>query len=57
MPKYGQYNSANLAEVFVTPTNTTRVITTNIGSNAYVNRVLEVLRAEGYPILLSAPII
>lgn len=56
MPTYGQYSSANLSDMLPTQSNKTRVVTTSISSNAYINRVLELLRAEGYPVLLSAPI-
>ena len=57
VPKYGQYNSTNLVEVIQPTYKTTQVVAVNNGSNAYLHRVLEILRLEGYPILLSAPII
>ena len=57
VPKYGQYNSANIVETFPSTSNTTRVVAVNTSSNAYLHRVLEILRIEGYPVLLSSPII
>lgn len=57
VPKYGQYNSSNLVEIIQPMDKTTRVVAVNNSSNAYLHRVLEIIRAEGYPILLSAPII
>ena len=57
VPKYGQYNSTNLVEIIQPTDKTTRVVAVNNSSNAYLHRVLEILRVEGYPILLSAPII
>jgi predicted NodU family carbamoyl transferase len=57
VPKYGQYKSTNLVEIIQPTDKTTRVVAVNNSSNAYLHRVLEILRVEGYPILLSAPII
>jgi hypothetical protein len=56
-PTYGQYISHNKPNSLVLGTDKTRVVTTSISSNAYINRVLDVLRVEGYPFLLSSPII
>jgi len=57
IPKYGQYNSVNLVETFPSISNTTQVVAVSTSSNAYLHRVLEILRIEGYPVLLSSPII
>lgn len=57
IPRYGQYTSTNLVEIIQPTDKTTRVVAVNNSSNAYLHRVLEILRAQGYPILLSAPII
>ena len=57
VPRYGQYKSTNLVEIIQPTDKTTRVVAVNNSSNAYLHRVLEILRAQGYPILLSAPII
>jgi predicted NodU family carbamoyl transferase len=56
-PTYGQYLSKCRPGTPKFGSDYCRAVTTSITSNAYINRVLEVLRAEGYPILLSAPII
>lgn len=57
VPKYGQYNSINLVQIIQPTDKNTRVVAINNSSNAYLHRVLEILRLEGYPILLSSPII
>ena len=57
LPRYGQYNSANLVQIVQPTDKNTRVVAINNSSNAYLHRVLEILRVEGYPILLSSPII
>jgi predicted NodU family carbamoyl transferase len=56
VPRYGQYNSTNLVEIIQPTDKNTRVVAINNSSNAYLHRVLEIIRAEGYPILLSAAI-
>jgi predicted NodU family carbamoyl transferase len=56
VPRYGQYNSINLVEIIQPTDKNTRVVAVSSSSNAYLHRVLEIIRAEGYPILLSAPI-
>lgn len=56
LPYYAQFVSTNKQQAVTTSTTHSRVITTSMSKNAYLNRVLEVLRAEGYPMLLSAPI-
>lgn len=55
-PYYAQFMSANKQQAVTTNSTQSRVITTSMSKNAYLNRVLEVLRAEGYPLLLSSPI-
>lgn len=57
VPRYGQYNSVNLVQLIQPTDKNTRVVAINNSSNAYLHRVLEILRVEGYPILLSSPII
>jgi predicted NodU family carbamoyl transferase len=58
VPKYGQYNSQNLEQVTIQLTDkNTRVVAINNSSNAYLHRVIELLRVEGYPLLISATII
>lgn len=55
-PTFGQYLSYNKPDTPKFNTNYTRVVTTSISSNAYINRVLEITRASGYPILVSSPL-
>ena len=49
---YGQFASRSLTETI----NSSKVVTTNLNRNPFINRVLELTRAEGYPILISSPI-
>ena len=55
-PTYGQYISTNKPGTPSFGINYTRVVTTSISSNAYMNRVLEVTRSQGYPLLVSSPL-
>lgn len=52
IPTYGQFSSASA----VASLPQSRVVTTTLNRNSYINRVLEILRAQGYPVLISAPI-
>jgi predicted NodU family carbamoyl transferase len=49
---YGQFASRSLTSTI----NSSKVVTTNLNRNPFMNRVLELTRAEGYPILISSPI-
>jgi predicted NodU family carbamoyl transferase len=55
-PQYGQFASTSQANPLITIPSNSKVVTTNLNRNPFINRVLEILRAEGYPMLISSPI-
>ena len=55
-PTYGQYLSKHRLGTPKFSTEYCRVVTTSITSNAYINRVLEITRENGYPLLVSSPL-
>jgi hypothetical protein len=55
-PTYGQYISKRKPGTPKFSTEYSRVVTTSITSNAYINRVLEITRQNGFPLLISSPL-
>lgn len=55
-PTYGEYLSKAKPGTPKFGTNYSRVATVSMTNNAYMNRVLEITRASGYPILISSPL-
>jgi predicted NodU family carbamoyl transferase len=55
-PTYGQYLSKCKPGTPKFGTDYSRVVSTSITSNAYINRVLAITRANGYPLLISSPL-
>ena len=55
-PTHGQFISKRKPGTPKFTNEYSRVVTTSITSNAYMNRVLEVTRDSGYPILISSPL-
>lgn len=56
IPYFGQYRVAVKNKQVINATHAT-VVATSKNKNPYINRVLELTRAQGYPILVSTPLI
>lgn len=56
IPYFGQYRVAVKNKQVINATHAT-VVATSKNKNPYINRVLELTRAQGYPVLVSTPLI